>query len=407
MASVAEIASMSEREGKTEAYKAMLDDIVAREAVEEGKAFVDHMVSDDVPLVVSRTLLHALAAALPRMSDENHKALANYTLEAILPKAVSFEEQATVMREGLAKVYESEEMWSSAAKVLGGINLDLGTRGMDDEYRLDKYVKIALLYLEDDDAVSAETYIKKASFLMTGCKDPALQLQYKVCYARILDAKRKFLEAGIRYYELSQLDTASLGAGRSVDASELEQALTAAIKCVILAGAGPQRSRMLATLYKDERCAQLAMFSILEKVYMERILRPDEVAAFSETLAPHQKALLADGSTVLHRAVIEHNLLACSKLYANVSFDELGVLLGITAKMAEQIAARMVTEDRMKGSIDQVDGVIHFEKNVEELVQWDHQIQNVCLAVNSILEKMVKRGCIGAGLITSAGESQA
>lgn len=35
-----------------------------------------------------------------------------------------------------------------------------------------------------------------------------------------------------------------------VDEGDLQQALTAAVTCTILAGAGPQRSRMLATLYK-------------------------------------------------------------------------------------------------------------------------------------------------------------
>ena len=33
----------------------------------------------------------------------------------------------------------------------------------------------------------------------------------QVCYARILDAKRKFLEAALKYYDLSQLDKHDLG----------------------------------------------------------------------------------------------------------------------------------------------------------------------------------------------------
>lgn len=37
----------------------------------------------------------------------------------------------------------------------------------------------------------------------------------KVCYARILDSKRKFLEAALRYYELSQLEKREIG-GRCV-----------------------------------------------------------------------------------------------------------------------------------------------------------------------------------------------
>jgi hypothetical protein len=35
------------------------------------------------------------------------------------------------------------------------------------------------------------------------------------------------------------------------------------------------------------------------------------------------------GSTILDRAVIEHNLLSASKLYNNISFAELGALLEI------------------------------------------------------------------------------
>lgn len=34
--------------------------------------------------------------------------------------------------------------------------------------------------LQDDDAVNAEIYIKKASFLVNSCKEEALELQYKV-----------------------------------------------------------------------------------------------------------------------------------------------------------------------------------------------------------------------------------
>jgi COP9 signalosome complex subunit 4 len=43
-------------------------------------------------------------------------------------------------------------------------------RLVEPEYKLAKYVKISMLYLEDDDAVNAETYIKKASTLIASCK---------------------------------------------------------------------------------------------------------------------------------------------------------------------------------------------------------------------------------------------
>lgn len=43
-------------------------------------------------------------------------------------------------------------------------------RVVDAEYKLEKNIKIAMLYLEDDDAVNAETFIKKAATLITGTK---------------------------------------------------------------------------------------------------------------------------------------------------------------------------------------------------------------------------------------------
>ncbi len=49
-------------------------------------------------------------------------------------------------------------------------SVDAGMRVVDGNYKLSKNVKIAMLYLEDDDAVNAETYIKKASALISACK---------------------------------------------------------------------------------------------------------------------------------------------------------------------------------------------------------------------------------------------
>ncbi|MCJ1422625.1 hypothetical protein MMC29_000505 [Sticta canariensis] len=394
-------------------------------------------------------------------------------------------------------------------------------RHLDSVYKLKQNIRIAMLWLEDEDAVNAELYIKKASSLIAGAKNVELELKYKTSYARILDAKRRFVEAATCYYELSQTSanlrvdgvplrrhqpdiklhlpepcfihfvlqltvkihesdalnavTAQCSAFPSaistfkaslkwqasfapsnqrsshtssdvvqVGEDELSAALEAAVTCCILAAAGPQRSRVLANLYKDARVSRLKVFPFLEKVYLERILRPHErevrqgvqslsndgkviqvvfethlvtalstargrmsshalqrllhaaaqrllcasrsitnskrmlssdvwqqearltgikvdwlhhtahvpvrsavvsnaqVAAFSDMLRPHQRAKTADGTTVLERAVIEHNLAAAAKLYLNIATAELGALLGTSAERAEEIAARML-----------------------------------------------------------------
>jgi len=286
---------------------------------------------------------------------------------------VAFEEQVSVIRTQLAKIYEEEEEWKEAAKVLMAIPLD---RVLEPEYKVNIYVKIAQLNLEDDESVQAETYINRASELIHQVKDELLKLRYKVCFARIVDYKRQFMKAALRYYELSQI----------VPEEERMQALQYSIICSILAAAGPQRSRMLSTLYKDERSSKTDIYSILEKMYLERILRKPEVEKFAKELKPHQMALLQDGSTVLDRAVIEHNLLSASKLYNNISFTALGALLDISPEKAEKVASRMMVEDRLKGSIDQIEGLIIFENSQASLTQWDNRIASACNSVNNILE---------------------
>ncbi|XP_078435454.1 proteasome component (PCI) domain protein isoform X2 [Wolffia australiana] len=390
---LAAASAIPDQRQKVEQYKAILSSVISSSSSDgsQAKRFIDHMVSDDVPLVVSRQLLQVFAQELDGLQPDIQKEISHYFLSRIQPRVVSFEEQVLVVREKLAELYESEQEWSKAAQMLSGIDLDSGIRVLDETYRLSKCVQIARLYLEDDDAASAEAFINKASFLVSNSQHEVLNLHYKVCYARILDLKRKFLEAALRYYDISQIEKRQFG-DEEIDVDALEQALTAAVTCTILAAAGPQRSRVLATLYKDERCSKLKIYPILQKVYLERILRKPEIDAFAQELKEHQKALLPDNFTVLDRAMIEHNLLSASKLYTNISFEELGTLLGIPPQKAEKIASRMIYEDRMRGSIDQVECMIHFEDDTEELQQWDQQIFGLCQALNDVLDSMSSKG---------------
>ena len=77
-------------------------------------------------------------------------------------------------------------------------------------------------------------------------------------------------------------------------------------------------------------------------------LHAAQVEAFSQGLRPHQKAQTGDGSTVLERAVVEHNLAAAARLYNNIYLAELGQLLGVAPDAAEAVAARMIAESRLK-----------------------------------------------------------
>merc|ERR1712002_559220 len=300
----------------------------------------------------------------------------------IQPRVISFEEQVSSLRQHLAQMYERRELWKEAAKVLVGIPLETGQKQYSVDYKLETYLKIARLFLEDEDPVQGEAYINRAAQLQTQTKDEHLQIIYKVCQGRLLDFKRRFIEAASRYNELSYKTV--------IHDSERMTALRNATICTILAAAGQQRSRMLATLYKDERCQQLSCFNILEKMYLDRLIKRTELTEFETSLQAHHKALTADGSTILEHAVIEHNLLAASKLYNNITFGGLGALLEIPADKAERIASKMITEGRMHGHIDQIDSTVHFESK-QMLDTWDRQIQSLCFQVNNVIDRITTK----------------
>ena len=58
---------------------------------------------------------------------------------------------------------------------------------------METYLKIARLYLEDDDPVEAESYINRSGLLCHDVKNEKLNILYKVCYARVQDYRRKFV----------------------------------------------------------------------------------------------------------------------------------------------------------------------------------------------------------------------
>jgi len=349
------------------------------ELVEGLKAFIEAIVDENVSLVISRQLLTEISTILQNLEDSVSKAVSHYTLDKVAPRVISFEEQVGSIRQHLADIYEREQNWKQAAITLVGIPLETGQKPYTVDYKLETYLKIARLYLEDEDHIQGEAYINRSTPLQAKTKNIELQIVYKVCQGRVLDYKRKFIEAAQKYNELSYKT--------AIHDSERMTALRSATICAILASAGQQRSRMLATLYKDERSQQLPCFNILEKMYLDRLIKRAELVEFESLLQTHQKATMADGSTILNHAVVEHNILAASKLYNNITFSGLGALLEIPPEKAERVASKMITENRLLGYIDQIDSIVHFETR-EVLDSWDKQIQHLCFQVNNVIDKI-------------------
>ena len=415
-AALADIESSGNPQNKLQLYNNLLSEIVStsseHELAQDLIYYLDSILTEDINIVAARPLLDAFIAALQNLSPETKIKVGQHAVTLLQSRSTSVEEQDAQLRELLADAYESEEEYSAAARALQGIHIDSSQRLVAESAKVRLWIRIVRLYLEEDDTTSAEAFLNRIKSLPNKIEDHELKLHFKLSQARILDARRRFLDASQEYFNVS------LAAG--VDESDRLQALAAAVRCAVLAPAGPQRSRSLATLYKDDRITSVEEFGILEKMFLDRLLNPEEVAAFSERLAPHQLALTADGTTVLDKAVVEHNLVAASKLYENITTDALGVILGLTGsgdmtagEKAEAYAARMVEQERLKGSIDQIAGVIFFNSSSgtaatgRHIQQWDAGVQGLAEDVERVAASIVdgfpvsSTGCVSSFTYTN------
>lgn len=296
----------------------------------------------------------------------------------------SQEEQIAELRMILANTYEALDDFHSAAQMLAAIPLNSSQRKISSEDKAATLIRIVRLHLECDDPTSAETYLNKFKNIMHEVTDPTSLIHFQVSQARIQDSRRDFLAAAKGYEDIS-LDP-------SIGEDEQLHTLSMALKCAVLAPAGPARSRALKRLYSDERTPQLDEFAILENMHLQRVIAPGEISKFAEGLQEHQLARMSDGLTVLDRAMFEHNLLAASRLYANIGFGPLGELLGIGGEKAEEMTAKMIEQGRLGGRIDQIEEVIWFDRGEGAaggvLRQWDFNVEGLAEGVEGIMGQL-------------------
>ncbi|WWC92001.1 uncharacterized protein L201_006955 [Kwoniella dendrophila CBS 6074] len=328
------------------------------------------------------------------------------------------DEQTTVLRHLHSHLLQLEEDWLGAARALMQIPLEGTSRLISDEEKLAVYIKIVRLLLECGEWGQAQTYFSRASLLIHVTKDKETNLSYRLSQARLFDFSARFNEAAQRYHEVS-FDSA-------IAEEDRLQMLKAAVTTSILAPAGPQRSRVLASLNRDDRVhtsLSPSLATMLRKMLLEYIVRAEEVKEFEAGLEEHQRAKVEGGGTVLERAVREHNVGACGKVYDNISFEALGNILNLDPDSAENTARRMIEQGRLRAWIDQPLQLLYFEsrsshdtdaeaqgtagglgienkeKDVEPRLwseRWDDRIRETSIKVEALAEQIQQKGLIPA-----------
>ncbi|RYG46465.1 hypothetical protein EON67_09530, partial [archaeon] len=108
------------------------------------------------------------------------------------------------------------------------------------------------------------------------------------------------------------------------------------------------------------RRLQFPIATLLGRLHAKKVITPEQAADFEATLLPHQRTTSADGLSILARSLAEHNLFVASERYDNIRLSRLAAFCGLTPAMTERMLGSMISEGRLNGSIDQVDGFVEF-----------------------------------------------
>lgn len=102
-------------------------------------------------------------------------------------------------------------------------------------------------------------------------------------------------------------------------------------------------------------------YDLVNKFATGSVIKPAQTKKFEAQLQVHQKIRFSDGYTSLDKALIEHNMRVLSKIYLNITFEELGNFLAISSDQAETIIAKMIGEQRVTGTLDQINQLVEFD----------------------------------------------
>ena len=150
-----------------------------------------------------------------------------------------------------------------AATVLALARLDSPGVQLDTAGRARAWLNIAQAYLQAEDEVTADRYVKRCGdclLRLAPGMEPKLRLEYGAAAAQLLDARKRFLEASLKYGEVARLLAASTA---GYNKEEVVVLLEKAVRCALLAPPGPQRARAMAMLMRDENIGGLSVRAAL------------------------------------------------------------------------------------------------------------------------------------------------
>ena len=314
------------------------------------KAFVTHQAQESTPIAEARKNLLDLADQCPNMTIELSQALCKHAQDVLAPRRNNFLRCDRGFKKELAYAFADTGDLYEACNTLSQAAYDPSQYASQAECERDMaedYMTLADWYFKQEDFGRADTKFNKVSALSNEGWTALMKLNYVLLLAIGKDSKREYDAASNYFLEVARKATD--------DELTANDCFNKAVICRILCPAGSTKDTRIANLFKDERAKMSDHYELLRKFATSSVVRRQDVERLEKALKTHQQVRYSDGYTALDKALIEHNMTVLSKVYLNITFQELGHFLGISTDQAEDILAKMISENRLKGVIlDQV-----------------------------------------------------
>jgi COP9 signalosome complex subunit 4 len=236
------------------------------------------LTSETVDVSKCRETLRHLTEELRALPVEDNEFIVTAASEVVerirsSSRASALDSADFLLRSLLWESLSGEGDYERAATALSGaraLREEAGGSTLVDESRAHAFVRITQSHLSAGKEESAADSIRRAGEIID--KEGVdiswkVQLMYKTCVARVLDSKRRFHEAALRYAELARLPS------DKVDESDLIVMLEKAVNCILLAPFGASRQCVMASLMRDERISLIDVRYIYARCWTLRVSR--------------------------------------------------------------------------------------------------------------------------------------
>ncbi len=390
-------------EARFKAYLNLGESLIAKQDAAGLDAFFDNIVTKEGVNQFGRTYIvnDLIQAVCNQLIDQEGKLEVNLELEDIVPvgtklvtllqgKADAYPDAYFAAINLLASAHQALGNWQQAASTRNLFNLAIhGDQvSMSPEDRVAWQVTTAELYLKTGPGSAGQAHMAlqraiPSVSLLKG--DAEARLRYMITYARVVDQLSRFAEAGARYCEIADMPVGGL-----ITEGRRNAAVSSAVLYAVLSPIGTSRTTLLTKLHADARTRKLPLFTFMEKVLFQRLLSSEDLSVLKSQLSPHHNAVGASGRPHALTCWMEHNVLAASRLYRSISLQGLGELLGLSPEDAEDLAADMISSDKLAGRIDQTEGCLEFASSTSHLSTWDRNLAALCKQVNECCDAVVK-----------------